>query len=308
MIRHAGAELDMVLQQTHSTWVRPVIILPVAAILFFAAAILVWSNLQSKPAKGNASRTSGLSTMTMVVIAAHDIAPGQVMAAEDISLRAVNADRAPSTTLHQIADVENHMALSPIKAGAAVTGSAISANAIQGLAAHIPVGYRAYAISVSEADIAGGFLQVGDHVDLYITLPGALFGVQDTAGHRPNDQSKSTLLLQSVAVLAVGTKLRTNGAAETMVRTVTLALKPDTLSRIALASRLGTITMGIRNPVDQAPASGQLSTIDTLVGDLSAQPAALSTSAPASTPKPALRSGGGITVYSGRIRSIVHVP
>jgi Flp pilus assembly protein CpaB len=175
----------------------------------------------------------------------------------------------------------------------------VSKSIVNGIAAHVPLGYRAYAISVNESTIAGGFLQVGDHVDLYVTLPSALFGEQARGiGGKPGDQSKGTLLLPDVRVLAVGTKLQTTGNADTAAHTVTVALKSDALAKIALAARLGTITFAIRNPIDQGAVPPRTATLSALVNTTTVPPARRTAAAPAS----------GVVVYAGRERSIVHVP
>lgn len=282
---------------------RPIIVIPVALILFLVAGVMLWSGLHrsgDRPANGQLPSASAADSA--VVVANTDIVAGQVLAAGDITLRSQDAGHVPPTVLRQAADAQGHMALSAIRAGAPILRSSVSGNAVLGIAPHVPVGYRAYALPVNEADIAGGFLQVGDHVDLYVTLPGALFGDQTQASiaRKPDDQSKSTLLLPGVSVLAVGQKLQTNGTADTSVRTVTVALGSDVLAKIALAARLGTITFAIRNPIDAGQVESQTATLSSLVGSATAPPAPARRAAAA--------QGGGITLYAGRDRSVVRVP
>jgi Flp pilus assembly protein CpaB len=164
----------------------------------------------------------------------------------------------------------------------------------------VPQGYRAYAIAVSQADMAGGFVQVGDRVDLYLTLPGALFGNRNGATGRADDRSRSALLLQGVEVLAVGAKQKTDGGAETTARTITLALEPRGLARVALAARLGNVTFAVRNPADRASTGAATADIDALVGE-SAVPAP-------PPPMPRVAVAGGIPVYAGRENAVVRVP
>lgn len=280
---------------------RPIIVIPTALVLFLVAAVLIWNSLHPQGAKpANAALSSASNADKAVVVANTDIVAGQVFGPGDVGLRSDDPAHIPATALRQASDAQDHVALAAIRAGSPILRAAVSGNAVLGIAPHVPVGYRAYAIAVNEANTAGGFLQVGDHVDLYVTLPGALFGEQTAIGRKADDQSKSTLLLQGVRVLAVGTKLQTNGTADTSVRTVTVALSSDTLAKIALAARLGTITFAIRNPIDKGSASTQLATLSTLVG----------TNTPAAPPvrRAAASAESGITVYAGRDRSVVHVP
>ncbi|MFA7639836.1 MAG: Flp pilus assembly protein CpaB, partial [Parvibaculum sp.] len=135
--------------------------------------------------------------------------------------------------------------------------SADPANA--GIAALVPEGQRAFAIRVAEEDIAGGFLQAGDHVDVFVTLPGAVYGQQAGLGGQREDQSKSALLLQDMQVLAVGPELSPrNGGTQGAARTVTLAAPPAALARLALAGRLGQVTLAIRNPGDKEMAPAEI--------------------------------------------------
>jgi pilus assembly protein CpaB len=274
---------------------KPVIIVSVALALLAAAGGMMWTNIAAHedaavPVKMQAP---ALTTVT----AAGDIARGQLLTAQDLSLKTVT--QVPSGGLIRTDVVAGHMALADIKAGAPVLASQISTNATVGIATRVPEGFRAYAIPVSEADIAGGFVQTGDHVDLYVTLPGALFATKSEA--RQDDQSKSTLLLSSIAVLAVGTKLDTDGSANTSVRTVTLALNSADLAKVALASRLGTITFAIRNPAEHNNQAQTLADLGVLVGkDFDTKP---EVGKPA--PKPVKP---GIPMLSGAARTTIHLP
>lgn len=281
---------------------RPTVAISASLALALLAAILIWRGLHPLDGKvGKATAPAQLSGVQTVVVASADIMPGQVLTADDVSLISDSTAQKPASVLHQIADVQNHMALAAVRAGSPLLRSAVSATPVQGLAPHIPVGYRAYAIAVNETQTAGGFLQVGDHVDLYVTLPGALFGEKTVVGRKVDDQSKSTVLLQGVTVLAVGAKLQTNGTSDTTARTVTLALNTDALSKIALAARLGTISFAIRNPIDRDKAPAQLATIGTLVGANDHPPLTSSHIAMTSATR-------GVVLYMGKERSVVRTP
>lgn len=275
--------------------------IPVALILFLAAGFMMWKSLNYK-----APQQLPLSgAQAAIAVATTDIAPGQVIGAQDFAMRRQPASRIASGAIGHSDDVENHMAVVAIQKGAQVVRTAVSQQPVLGLAAHVPFGYRAYALPVAEAAIAGGFLQVGDHVDLYVTLPGGLFAQPET-GRSSDDQSRSTRLLEGVSVLAVGTKLQTGGAAETAARTITLALRPDDLARVALAARLGAITFAIRNPVDQDAPSQQTATLASLVAP--AAPLA-ATVAPVRAARIVHGDApGGIEVYTGTTRGVVRVP
>jgi Flp pilus assembly protein CpaB len=104
------------------------------------------------------------------------------------------------------------------------------------------------------------------------------------------------LLQHSVLVLVVAATLKRDGAATPSVRTVTLALSPADLSRVALANRLGTITFAVRNPVDDATQPVSRAELSSLVGE-------------ADKPSPrTVQRAAGIPFYAGRDRTLLHLP
>jgi pilus assembly protein CpaB len=272
---------------------KPAVIVSVALLLLAAAGGMMWSNIAAHERVAAPARVAA-PTLTSLVAAA-DIPRGQLVAARDVTLRSVA--QLPAGGLSRSDDAVGHMALTDIKAGTPLLSAQVSASATIGIAARVPEGFRAYAIPVSEAEIAGGFLQAGDHVDLYVTLPGALFAQKDT---KQGDQSRSTLLLSGIAVLAVGTKLETDGSANTSVRTVTLALNSADLARVALASRLGAITFAIRNPAETGAQAQALADLNALVGkDFDTKP---------EVGKARKHVAPGIPMLAGATRTTIHSP
>lgn len=132
-----------------------------------------------------------------------------------------------------------------------------------GIAAHVAPGERAFSIRVAEDEIVGGFLQSGDRVDIFATLPGSLFPARNAQS--VPDRSQTLLLLQQIQVLAVGETLATKGAVQSGARTVSLSLTPAALARLALAQRFGKISLAIRNPQDAAKVAPERATLADLV-------------------------------------------
>ncbi len=283
----------MSLTFSHATLERPVVLLPVALLLLTAAAGLIWTNIDHRAAKHSARPAAPAAAASVaILVSAADIPPGQLLTANDVSLKQVEPAKAPAEALSRAEDVQGHVALKAIAAGTPILKQDVSAQASVGLSGHIPESLRAYAIPVSEADIAGGFVQAGDHVDLYVTLPGGLFA--DVSGKKQNDRSKAALLLQSVEVLAVGDKLKSDGSATPSVRTVTLALSPADLAKVALAARLGNISFAIRNPADDQTEPASRAELSSLLGQ----------------PPASRKTGSGFSVpfYAGRDRSVLRLP
>jgi pilus assembly protein CpaB len=132
-----------------------------------------------------------------------------------------------------------------------------------GIAARVPEGERAFSIRVAEDEIVGGFLQSGDHVDIFATIPGSAFPAID-AQTMP-DRSQAVLLQQNVLVLAVGENPATRGSVQAAARTVTLSLPPARLARVTLALRFGKVSLAIRRPGDTEVAEVANATLTDLV-------------------------------------------
>lgn len=278
---------------------RPIVILPIALGLLLSAAAILWTNLAHETDARRANAKSPLAAspaMASILVSRSDISRGQLLSADDFAVKSVAPSQLPLGALSHASDADSHLALKSIRAGAPLTKDALSDQAILGLSARVPQSYRAYAIAVSESNIAGGFVQAGDRVDLYVTLPGALFQDGQTEGR--SDRSKAALLLQSVQVLAVGAKLKGDAAPQPFVRTVTLAVSASDLARLALAARLGAVSLAIRNPADDGTASASQAELASLV-------------APAAAP---IRSGvtgrtrRGVPLYAGHNQMLLPEP
>ena len=244
---------------------NPVVLLGVGAGLLVAALALIWISLSSREAAKTAhtqtqpaQATQQIKTVS-IQTAARDILRGHALTAEDVGTTKVVAP-APEGAIAENVDVTGHVAETDIPAGQILMSTALGNDLTSaGLAALVPDGFRAYSIKVTEDDILGGFLKVGDHVDIYVTLPGNLFAQQQVAGEKTADRSRAALLLQNIQVLAVGQKLSTPGAeADLGARTIALAANPDQVARLALAQRLGELSLAIRKPGDDKVADARL--------------------------------------------------
>ena len=244
---------------------NPVVLLGVGAALLVAALVLIWISLTGREAE-QAARTptqpaqqSEQIETVEIQTAARDIQRGYALTAEDVWTTRVEAP-APEGAIATDVEVIGHVAEEDIAAGQILMSKALGKDlAAAGLAALVPDGYRAYSVNVTEDDILGGFLKVGDRADIYVTLPGNIFAQQQLAGEKSADRSRAALLLQNIQVLAVGQRLSTPGAtAELGARTIALAASPDQVARLALAQRLGELSLAIRKPGDDKVAEARL--------------------------------------------------
>jgi pilus assembly protein CpaB len=292
-MRFFGGRLAMGLVLTRVTLERPAVVLPLALILIASAGGIIWTNATTQGRIRSAPTTSSLDNPSAKILISNvTIARGQVLNASDLSIGTIDARKVPAASFSQVEEAQGHMALRTINAGSPITKDEVSSDLATGIAALVPQGYRAYAVPVSEADIAGGFLEVGDDVDLYVTLPGAL--LSNTSNQIRGDRSEAVQLLEGVRVLAVGSKLHRGGPADPSVRTVTLALSSAELAKVALAARLGRISFAIRNPTDDRHDAKQYASVTAL----------LSGKEEVRHPK----FSRGITYLAGRERTVLPLP
>ena len=194
-----------------------------------------------------------------VVMAARDIARGEVVTEQVITTREWPVGYEPPNAITKTDDVLNRTAMSPIMAGEAILQNRIAdPDAGRGLAALIPEGQRAYTIQASHVGSnVAGFVMPGNRVDVLLTLRG---GNDDTTGG-----GSSTTLLQAVEILAVDQRL--DAPSENRVeklRSVTLLVTPDQAALLDLGHNMGTLALSLRNPSDVAKAETEPATVNVL--------------------------------------------
>jgi len=113
-----------------------------------------------------------------------------------------------------------------------------------GLTGQLARGMRAFAIKVDVASGVSGFVQPGDHVDVYWTGTGAA----TLAG---NTSDVTRLIESGVRIIAVD-QTANNGSGGAMVaRTVTVAVSPEEVARLAQAQATGRLALSLVGAGDE---------------------------------------------------------
>jgi pilus assembly protein CpaB len=103
-----------------------------------------------------------------------------------------------------------------------------------GLTGQLAKGERAFAIKVDVSTGVSGFVQPGDHVDVYWT------GVPD------GEQSEITRLIEgTLRIIAVDQKADGQSGTATVARTVTVAASPESVARLAQAAATGKLSLSL---------------------------------------------------------------
>jgi pilus assembly protein CpaB len=255
---------------SHTSGSRRALILAVTFGLI--AAVLIFAFLSKAQSGGGSGDTAP------VLVAAQDIALGEEVTDQNVTLKSLpsvarhpNAftDKNRTSAIHQVAT-------EPIAAGQQILSSQVTKDEAEvGLAALIPDGHRAVAISVSEVTAGGGFIKPGDYVDVIAafeanTAPPNSAVLAIPKGETGNRVYVAATVLQNVKVLAIGQTAeqpgQTSGANNlkpsqdvSQLKSVTLALTPDEAQKVFLAEQIGTLRLAERKLGDAnaAPVAPQ---------------------------------------------------
>ncbi len=225
---------------------------------------------------GGAATPSAPPAQLPTVVANADIPLGTVVTAEMVTTRTIAANLRDSGALGDVSQAVGKTTRTAIVAGAQVHAGDFQNRAIN---LTVPSGERAFAIQVNELTGVGNLLDVGDNIDLIISLGGGAFPVTQVlddgsvtvvAGINPLSV-KLPLLLQDVQIIGVieqtvapAATAAPGAPAASAPPTITganklliLSVTPVQAEVLLFARTTGTLDVILRSPAD----AGQ--TVDT---------------------------------------------
>jgi pilus assembly protein CpaB len=181
--------------------------------------------------------------LVSVVAAAHDLAIGKRIQAEDLRLLTLDRKDLPRGAFLKTTEVIDRAVATPISAGELLLSAKLAAKGSgEGLTALIEPGTRAVSVQVNEISGVSGFVQPGTRVDVLFTR---VFSNGDAA---------TTTILQNVKVIAYGRQLDPSAKLDprdTSRPTVaTLLVTQQEAQKIVLAEQRGRIQLVLRNGLD----------------------------------------------------------
>jgi pilus assembly protein CpaB len=217
------------------------------------AAAIVLGGIAAKVAKNQISKgheSTGDVKVVHVVVAKVNVAPGQELTAEQLTLTTLAAPSAPPEAFTATGDVVGRVLTIPLLTGQTVLQSSLAPKGtIAGLTSLVPPGMRAITIDVNEANGIAGMLQPGCHVDIITTI------------HQPqkNGALLTRAVVQNAMVQAVGQLLSSAKAADDgkpapMFRTVTMVVTAHEAEIIELANSSGRFRLTLRGSNDHEDA------------------------------------------------------
>ncbi len=210
-------------------------LLIVVAIALFAATattLFFYSILPDRLAGGESAAE------IEVLVAAHDLARGARLTADDLSVAALPASTTPADALRQGDDVQGRYLAIPAKKGQPILGSYFPSRETGGVSAAIPHGQRAVTLHVEEYAGVTDLVEPGDRVDVLV------------ANQRRSPGGRNItiqMLVENVEVLDAG---RGGAAAKNAVPVVTVLVDASDVERVSLADQSGAVRIALRNPAD----------------------------------------------------------
>ena len=116
-----------------------------------------------------------------------------------------------------------------------------------GLTGQLAKGMRAFAVKVDVSSGVSGFVQPGDHVDIYWT--GSVTGV---------DGELTRLIESGVKIIAVDQTADNGNSGATVARTVTVAASPEEVARLAQAAATGRMALSLVGVGDESVDNGTI--------------------------------------------------
>jgi pilus assembly protein CpaB len=241
-----------------STTLKFVLLVVGAAVLALAARMLFANMTQPT------NRPS--DPLLQVQVAAGDLPAGLLLRSEDLGWKPMLKSQLPDGALLQGTQGAEALAGGLLrhdtKSGAFIFArDVISPDAPGFLAAALKPGMRAVSVPVDNVSGNAGLIQPGDYVDMIL--------VQESRAGDSIDSERahsvvSETVVEKVRVIAVGSVFQQADAAKgggksAPVRTVTIEVMPRAAEAVAVAARLGALSLALRSfaITDRSPASSE---------------------------------------------------
>lgn len=224
------------------------ILLGVAVMIGLVAVI--FANAYFSGVEKKQQATAQQQTLARIVVATQPLEFGTRLTEQNVRLQNWPANSVPQGAFRTIPDAlkDNRVVLRPMVPGEAILASNVSGlDGRATLAALLPEGMRAISVPVDQVNGVAGFVLPGTMVDVLLTRQ------IEGEGASPQDV-RSDLYLENVQVLAVDQLADDKEGKPKPSRTATLAVTPFDAQRLAIALKLGTLSLTLRKVENAALA------------------------------------------------------
>lgn len=239
--------------------VRTLVMLLVAALAGLAAVVMAsrWMVQQSA------------GTTTKVAVATADINLGQRLAPEFVKLVDWPRESLPPGAMSDVATIDGRVTKASVMRGEPILESKLTpAGTKGGLSAVIAEGKRAITVRVNDVVGVAGFALPGSFVDIIVNTQ------KDKPDGAQPEQSISKIVLEKILVLAVAQEVNRDETKPKVVNAVTLEVSPVEAEKLDLARSVGSLSLVLRNQVEQRPVDTAGATKRSLLNEPVVQAAA----------------------------------
>ncbi len=221
------------------------------------AARMVTGLVNQPPQTVEVVRAQPEARTEAVLVASNDIALGARLTDDDLSWRDWPENGVDegfitrSTQPDAITELLGRIARAPVFSGEPIREQRLIQTDRGFMAAILPKGKRAVAVSVEAVTTAGGFILPDDRVDVILTQ-----------SNRRGSNSPSETILENVRVLAIDTTTAGEQDKKSLQpdRTATVELSPEQAEIIMQAQQSGTLSLALRSAEDSLPGDDEPTT------------------------------------------------
>jgi pilus assembly protein CpaB len=175
-----------------------------------------------------------------LAVAGRDVNLGQALNASMIDLVPWPASAVPKGSFTDRKELEGRVLMTGLQRGEPILESRLAPVGTKGgLSAVIPGGKRAITVKVNEVVGVAGFALPGNFVDVMVNT------------EDDNKKPISKIVLERILVLAVAQEASRDETKPKVVNAVTLEVNPDQAERLDLARSVGSLSLVLRNQIDQ---------------------------------------------------------
>lgn len=176
-----------------------------------------------------------------VVVAARDLDLGSALDASMLESVRWPASSVPPGSINDIKSLDSRVLRVSLQRGEPVLeGKLTPVGTTAGLSAVIGDGKRAITVKVNEVVGVAGFALPGNYVDVLVNI------------RDERDSAISKIILEHILVLAVAQEKNRDETKPKVVNAVTLEATPEQAEKLDLARNIGTLSLVLRNQIDQA--------------------------------------------------------
>lgn len=245
---------------------KNIMVLLIAAVLGIAAVIIANSYLSG--VEENQQRAAEQGRLVQIAVARVPLDYGATISPENIRIVTWPATSVPVGAFRSTKGLfggDPRVVLRPIEAGEPILPGKITGfGGRASLAELIETDMRAMAVRISDTAGVAGHIFPGDRVDVMVTRQPKL------DGERGEAEQINDVVLQNVRVAAVDQDVSEKDGKPKVGKTATLVVDQQGAQKLALAGQVGTLSLTLRNPLNQDQfAASTVGTRDLGQGDRS---------------------------------------